>query len=412
MSLRAAALCLKCRGAKNLCGKPFCPLMSYWKALNDVRLPETTELEGPTPPTVFVGRQGYPKVRFSIGVPATGGDPSFYEAQEKWLEKPLSEILRMRLSLIRGETSVDVRRADVPEEVRLASISREPVEVEMNLSRKPNLKALLDLFSPPLGPASPVERIRVSGEPKLPRPVEKMYYSLDIKASDAIMYLYESGVPVSQIQRMLSTGSLGYGFQRRLVPTRWSITAVDSTISERLIEKIKEYDTFSSYLFFQWRHEDNNFIAIIVPREWSYEWIEAWFPHTMWNPSSIIEVEGDHEGYRGRTTYASLGGCYYAARLATAEYMLREKRQGTAILIREIYEGFFSPIGVWFVRENVRQLYRTTPERFDSLSEVLERLGRATRLPLHVWLEKSRLIRDLTRQETLLSYLTRSLQGR
>jgi len=76
MSSRAAALCLKCRGAKNLCGKAFCPLMSYWKALNDVRLPETTELEGPTPPTVFVGRQGYPKVRFSIGVPATGGDPS------------------------------------------------------------------------------------------------------------------------------------------------------------------------------------------------------------------------------------------------------------------------------------------------------------------------------------------------
>ena len=127
----------------------------------------------------------------------------------------------------------------------------------------------------------------------------------------------------------------------------------------------------------------------------------------MWNPTGAVEVEGDYEGYSGRTTYASLGGCYYAARLATAEFMVREKRQGAVLLIREIYEGFFSPIGVWFVRENVRQLFRTRPERYDSLGEVLERLGEATRLPLRVWLEKSRLLKTLQRQELLVYYLYR-----
>jgi hypothetical protein len=285
------------------------------------------------------------------------------------------------------------------------------VDIEMALARKPSFRVLLDVFSPPLGPAGPVQKIRVSGEPRLTRPVEKMYYSLDVKASDAVMYLYESGIPVSHIQRMLSTGALGYAFQRKLVPTRWSITAVDSTISQRLIEKIKDFEPFTEFLFFQWKHEDNNFIGIIVPRGWSYEWIEAWFPHTMWNPSSRIEVEGDYEGYKGRTTYASLGGCYYAARLAAAEYMLREKRQGTAILIREIYEGFFSPIGVWFVRENIRQLFRTKPEKYSSLGEVLERLGKATRLPLQVWLEKSRLLRNLLRQESILNYFSMHARG-
>lgn len=407
MSTRIASLCLKCRGAKNLCGKSFCPLMSYWKAVNEVKLPEATELSGSSPPTVFIGRYGYPRVSFSLGVPVGGGDVSLYEDQEKWLEKPLSEILKMRLSVVRGERPVDVRRGDLAEELRLASMSSRPVDVEMSLARKPSLRSILDMYSPPLGPGGPVEKIRVSGEPKISRPVEKMYYSLDVKASDAIMYLYESSVPVNHIQRMLSTGSLGYVFQRRLVPTRWSITAVDSTISLRLVEKVKEYELFSEYLFFQWRHEDNNFVAIIAPREWSYEWIEAWFPHTMWNPTGAVEVEGDYEGYSGRTTYASLGGCYYAARLATAEFMVREKRQGAVLLIREIYEGFFSPIGVWFVRENVRQLFRTRPERYDSLGEVLERLGEATRLPLRVWLEKSRLLKTLQRQELLVYYLYR-----
>jgi hypothetical protein len=144
---------------------------------------------------------------------------------------------------------------------------------------------------------------------------------------------------------------------------------------------------------------------VIAPGAWSYEWIEAWFPHTTWNPGATVEVEGDWEGYWGRTTYASLGGCYYAARLATAEYMLREGFQGTAVLIREIYEGFFLPIGVWFVRESVRALFRSRPERYDSLGEVLERLGRSTRLPLGVWLEKSALLGRMLRQERLEVWL-------
>jgi len=118
-----------------------------------------------------------------------------------------------------------------------------------------------------------------------------------------------------------------------------------------------------------------------------------------------VEVEGDWESYWGRTTYASLGGCYYAARLATAEYMLREGFQGAAVLIREIYEGFFLPIGVWFVRESARALFRSKPERYDGLREVLERLGRSTRLPLSVWLERSALLKRMLRQERLEVWL-------
>ncbi|MEM4530944.1 MAG: hypothetical protein QXY39_03665, partial [Thermofilaceae archaeon] len=86
-------------------------------------------------------------------------------------------------------------------------------------------------------------------------------------------------------------------------------------------------------------------------------------------------------------------------------YMLREGFQGVAILIREIYEGFFLPIGVWFVRENVRALFRSKPERYDTLDDVLARLSRATRLPLSVWLNKSALLRSLIRQERLEAWL-------
>jgi hypothetical protein len=53
----------------------------------------------------------------------------------------------------------------------------------------------------------------------------------------------------------------------------------------------------------------------------------------------------------------------------------------------------------------VRALFRSRPERYDSLGEVLERLGKSTRLPLGVWLEKSALLRRMLRQERLEVWL-------
>jgi len=405
MSSKAASLCLLCRGAKGLCGKPVCPVLALWRAVEAVKPPSDLVLEGASPPSVFVGRVGYPRVRLAPAAPPETGDTSLYDMPERWLELGIGNVLEMRLNLVRGVAEVDVRKPWGLEELQLLAISSKPVDVELKFAKPPKPSVKLDIFAPPMGPAAPAERVEVLGNPKPLRPLEKAFYDTDLKAVEAVVYLYESGVPVSAIQRALSVGALGTGRLRRLVPTRWSITAVDDTLSRRLIEEVKGLKLLDHYLFFERKYADNTFVAVIAPGAWSYEWIEAWFPHTAWNPGATVEVEGDWEGFRGRTSYASLGGCYYAARLATAEYMVKEGFQGTAILIREIYEGFFLPIGVWFVRENARALFRSKPERYDSLQEVLERLGRSTRLPLSVWLEKSTLLRRMLRQERLEVWL-------
>lgn len=405
MSERAAALCMLCRGSKGLCGKNICPVYVFWNAVESVRAPKGILVDGSSPPSVFVGRVGYPKVRVSPAVPPFTGDTRVYDEPEKWLGLGLNEILNMRLSLVRGIVEVNARKSQSIEELQLLAISSRPVEVELRFAKPPKPTVKLDVFAPPMGPSGPVEGLRLLEDPKPLHPLEKVYYDSDLKAGNAIVYLYNSGVPVSTIQRALSVGALGTGFLRKLVPTRWSITAVDDMVSKSLIDKVKGLKYLDSYLFFERRHLNNTFVAIIAPGAWSYEWIEAWFPHTTWNPGKIVEVEGDWESYHGRKTYASLGGCYYAARLAAAEYMLKEGIQGTVVLIREIYEGFFLPIGVWFVRENVRALFRGVPERYDTLNEVLQRLGRSTRLPLSVWLKKSALLKTLIRQERLESWL-------
>ncbi|MFI5421703.1 MAG: hypothetical protein ACHQ1H_12110, partial [Nitrososphaerales archaeon] len=57
-----AEMCLACRGAKLLCGKPKCPILTkadgFAKHASD--LMSSDLIEGSSPPGVFVGRFGYP----------------------------------------------------------------------------------------------------------------------------------------------------------------------------------------------------------------------------------------------------------------------------------------------------------------------------------------------------------------
>ncbi len=400
-------LCLKCRGSKHLCGRAYCPLLTHKTATLTLSRFRNKNLYGSSPPSVFIGRYGYPRVRIAPLVPPMTGDTSIYDFPENWIRLPIDSILSMRFSLVRAYMHVDVRRPETGEveAVREIALSSSPVDVDVLLKKKPS-GIMFDEHVPPLGPASPVEKLRVEDNPRIERPVEKVFGDVDMKAVEAAVYLYRSGVPVSRIARIFSVGALGLKGKRRLVPTRWSITAVDDILSRYLIEKVKDLEELGEILVYTRKTIRNFFAAILLPGRWSYEWIEAWFPHTVWNPTNTLEVEGDWEGYWGRKTYASLGGCYYATRLAVAEHMyFRLKRQARVLVLREIYEGFFAPIGVWFVRENVRKMFESKPYRASSVAEAIRYVSRFTRLSAGDWVKSSRLLRETSLQKSILEWV-------
>jgi hypothetical protein len=190
----------------------------------------------------------------------------------------------------------------------------------------------------------------------------------------------------------------GEGARRRLVPTRWSITAVDSTISARLIEKVKGFQTIDEYRVYSYSVYDNQYVAILLPEPWRFEWIEAWFPNTTWNQfTKEPYVIGDYEEYIGRRTYAKVGGCYYSTRLAVTEALGEERRQASAIVLRETYPGYIMPLGVWNVRESIRELMRQKPAKFDSFGPALAAALAKMRIPPKKWEASSVLIsRELT----------------
>ncbi len=366
------------------------------------------DIDGASPPGVFVGRIGYPYVYAGPLVPPVHEDTSLYDMPELWFGKPIDEIVGFRSMLIRGKHRVHVQRFEeagkIMDMTRDLALSSSATDVELALKKRPRGFLVLNDDIQPFGPSAPIRDLRVSSA-RWDHHVEKAYYDTDLKAKPAVLELFDRGVMVTKIQRAFSVGAFGVEQQRRLVPTRWSITAVDSIISKELMDNVKTFPLINEYRLYESSYLANQFEVLMMPDAWSYEAIEAWYPGTVWNPTGKnIVMYGDWESYDGRTTYADIGGCYYAARLAVCELLTKERRQASVVVLREARPGYIMPVGVWQVRENVRNAMRQQPLKFSTLEEALQRVSSQFHIPVTQWMNKSRLITNARTQRKLTQY--------
>ncbi|MCW1303472.1 MAG: Nre family DNA repair protein [Candidatus Nanoarchaeia archaeon] len=409
LRVRGSSRCILCRGVRGLCGKPVCPILvkiySHLKYSDSIR---KKELVGSSP-GIFVGRVGYPKVNIGPLVPPFIGDTLEYDTPEYWINKQIQEIVDFRSVLVRGKMLMKVKEVNhkVAEQLREIALARRAVDVEARFKDFPRKTLLLDDFEQPYGPSAKLVAFKTGNAPWDPK-LEKVYYDHDLKAKDAIIYLYNHNILVSKIQKALSIGALGLKFQRKFVPTRWSITAVDSIISQNLIEEIKQYPPIDEFRVYEYECFGNVFEILMLPRAWSYESMEAWHAGTLWNPGESIAIYGDFEDYYGRNEYASIGGCYYAARLAVTEALKRERRQATVIIFREVHPNYVMPVGVWLVRESVRRALEKEPLRFGELASALKRIASKLSINLERWFKVSSLLRKEIYQRRIGDYVGRA----
>lgn len=394
-----------------LCGKTFCPIIMKLKFyLKTVPLVSSVELFGASPPAVFVGRIGYPYVYIGPLIPPLSGDTSFMDAPELWMGKGIEEIVKIRFMLVRGKFKADVRKPEKSgkffEKTLELALSQNSVETEAKFKHKPSKIFILDDEIQPFGLSATVKNLEVENA-KWDHRIEDVYWDTDLKAAEAVVNLYLDGVSVSRIQRAFSVGAFGLKKQRRLVPTRWSITAVDSIISNYLMQKIKRFPELNEFRVYESYYLDNRFLVLFMPDSWSYEAMEAWWPGTIWNPTKGVALFSSWESYWGRTTYAEMGGCYYAARLAVCEKLVKEKRQAKVVVFREAGPGYIMPVGVWQVRENVRNAMKTIPKKFDTLKDALDHISSRLKIPLGWWIKNSNILKDSIKQKKLTEYIGR-----
>lgn len=401
-----SSMCALCKGSKMLCGKDRCSVVArFYSQSRAMKHIDRLDLDGASPPSVFVGRFGYPDVSVGPMIPPYHGDTSLFDTPERWVGKSIDEIIDFRLFMVRGLHRTDVHDVETRDrlvvQTRELALAESPPDVDAHFAKRPWGGLAVHDDVQPFGPSAPMRKFELSNF-RFDRRLEKAYYDTDLKARDALVALYENGTLISQLQRAFSVGAFGMGKRRRFVPTRWSITAVDSQLGLHLLETTKTNPVLGEYRVYETNSLDNRWIILMMPTSWRYELIEAWYPSTAWNPySRKIAIFSDHEFFDGRSTYAAIGGCYYAARLAVNELLQREGRQAGVVIMRESHPGYILPVGVWNVRENVRAALRKPPAKFRTLKEALTHSSSVLDIPMSRWVKNSAVLKDALYQRRI-----------
>lgn len=383
-------------------------LLRYYYKLKMQPLTSKLELIGSSPTDLFIGRFGYPKVSIGPLVPPEFGDTSILGMPERWRPMGIDQIVEMRSKLVRGTYLTNVKNVEkgrVEEFVRDLALADKPAEADVRFASRPTAKLALQDEVQPFGPTAAMKDFdlyNVSADKK----IESRHSDTDAKAGDAMVELYNRGVPVSKIQRGLSAGLFGMKNLRKFVPTRWSITAVDDTLSKSNLEIVKSYDTLDAIYAYYNVALDNRWLIFFIPGNWQYESIEAWYPHTIWNENGKdASIFSSYEGYKGRKYYAEIGGCYYSGRLAVTEAMLGLKKQAMALILREVHEGYLMPVGVWNVREHVRETLEAAPTVLHGMNEMLDFIKTKLEIRTQDWISNSDILTDMLMQKRLVDYV-------
>lgn len=353
-------------------------------------------ISGSSPPSVFVGSYNYPKVNVGPMIPPMHGDTTMLDSPENWSGKSLDEIINYRLNLVRGIQKVPVENPTgrFIENIQELAMASKPTDSEMTFHKSTEPSNLIDGFSAPYGPIGQIKNANFSNSYS-DKQIEKAYYDKDLLSQDAVLKLYNSGIEVSKIQKCFSIGM--FGKKRKLVPTRWSITATDDIISKSLIDESLNFSVIDTYKVFSFEHLGNIFSVILFPHLWLFEMIEAWYSN------GILGFGSDHEDARGIDHPPKIAGAYFAAKLAVGEYLVKHKVQSGVLILREIRPEYAVPVGVWQVREGIRKTMKQKPKILSSFDSALYTACLKLSVSKKEWLANGSIMK-LLKQKTLSDF--------
>ena len=345
-------------------------------------------LNGSSPPSVFVGSYGYPKVGIGPMVPPIHGDTTLLDSPERWLGKNLEEIINFRLNLVRGiqKLSVQDTQGRFIESLHEVAMSSRPIESDLQFQKKIVPTTTIDGESAPFGPVGEIKSAKFSNT-RSEKSIERVYYDHDLMAQDAILTLYNKGIEISKIQKCFSVGMLGK--KRKLVPTKWSITATDDIISNSLVSQILDFSLIDSCQVFSYDHLGNMFSVILFPHRWVYEMQEAW------HDGNKIGFGSDSEDANGIDHPPAIAGAYFAAKLGVAEYLIEKKIQASVLVLREIRPEYAVPVGVWQIREAIRAAMQKNPYIAQNFDDAVSFASQRMSVGKIEWLSRGRLLQML-----------------
>ncbi|MBS3070931.1 hypothetical protein J4407_01360 [Candidatus Pacearchaeota archaeon] len=374
------------------------------------------KLDSNSPPSVFVGSMlKYPNVNVGILSPLERDENAWlYDDAKFWAENNfnVNDVIKIRESLLNSRFTAGVKDfnlnkkfVQIAQEIALAS---KPVDVEIELKRGLSFGNKRDRILTPHGLSAGLKKAKIVSNVKIHRKVEKVM-SGEYKANEGIDYLYKNNFNEYTLSKILSVGVLGMRNSKKLVPTRWSITATDDIIAKTLIENVKNYKQIENYELFFGDFMGNEYLILLFPDIFSFELFELYLPGSSWNPSQEIKASTDFESYFGRKKYASnTAGGYYATRLPILEYLNGIKRQASILAIRIETPSYWAALGVWVVRESVRKSMKKKIH-FSTREELIKAAKQIGQVKFNfnpeMILKKSKILNEVLTQRKLFEWV-------
>ena len=342
-------------------------LAEKYKILYSKTISLSENLSGYTPPSNLVTELTYPKVY--LGLLFTENEKSdLFDNPEILSENKVSieDLIEFRTSMINARKAVDVnipkKNDKIYEKVLEASLSIKSVNVELFLNKIRENTKLTKIIAY-YGFNGYLKDLKINENPKIPNVI---YNINDVKAEDGVYLMYEKGLSDYYISRIFSLGFFGLKTNRKLVPSKWSITAVHSILYRKIISENKDkLKSISTIMLFNYKLYGNDFYGLFLPGNGNVELIEVLLPGCVYNLNGKNSIIGrDDES-----------GGYYALKLSFAEFQNYSKYKGDLVVIRIINRDYKIPLGVWVVREGTKRMFRNLIERFNGTKEALEYLN-------------------------------------
>src|SRR3989338_2844686 len=377
-----------------ICGEEYCK--QHTALLSKVH--NMTEFSGSSPPEIFVGRWNYPNVFAGILSPPEYGNTALMSSAEHWHEQKLQipDIVSLRDQLIYARKTTNVHTPQEPSTTIMQEIAmtQNSIAMEFKLEKPIAQNREHDNHVPLMSNTAPLVSVRLQENTTIKPKVEYIVNDTTAKAKTALLELEKNNIPTSTLMKLLSAGLLGEKNNRKLVPTRWSITAVDDTLSKEKLEKIRFFSEIKTILVFHAEYLGNHYEFLLLPDKFAFEVLEFGMTSSgLWQ---------DYESFEGRTNYAdSVTGAYYANRLALTEYLEKMQRQAQCVVFREIRPEYNVPLGVGILRQVSREAFTTHPESFATIKEAIAQIQTRLRTPIIKFTEKSILLKDFGKQTRL-----------
>ena len=376
-------------------------------------LKNISKLDSSSPPSVFIGSKlKYPLVNVGILSPLERDENAWvYDDAKYWANNnfEIKDVLKLRDNLLNSRFQSQVydsrmgkKFVEIAQEIATAS---NPVDVEIELKNKMNFERKTDRVMTSNGMHAGLKSAKVVGNVKVHQKLDKVMND-EIKSVEGMEILYKNNFTEYSLSKILSVGVLGLKKNKKLVPTRWSITATDDSLGKMLLKKVRDYPIIEDYSLFFGEFLGNCYLIILLPEVWSYELFELYLPGSSWNPSQEIKASTDFEDFYGRKKYAfNCAGGYYASRLPIIEYLNSIKKQAGVLAIRIETPSYWAALGVWVVRESVRKAIAKGIMKFEDLNEILEGAKKIGKIKYNFDIEfiykKSKLLNQIKTQKKI-----------